>query len=199
MKLADYKLIFITVGLIGILLIAASSIAKIIPLPVGEQFSELYLLGPDHMTENYPSNIAVGAEYSVYVGVGNHLGASSFYALQVKLLNGTDLLPNTTSQNPSSVLPIYEYRFSIPDGKNWETLLTFSAKDASINNNQSIIKQFTINNVSLNVQKSGVWDTNSTTYRYLLVCELWLYSASSNSIQFNNRFVTLQLNLTTTA
>ena len=112
MKLEEYKLIFIAVGLIGILLIAAPAIAQIIPSPGSEQFSELYLLGPEHMAENYPSNIIIGQNYSVYVGVGNHLGASAFYTLYVKLLNGTDALPNATSQIPSPSIPLYEYRFS---------------------------------------------------------------------------------------
>ena len=55
MKLGDYKLIFVAVGLIGVLLIASPAIAGAIRLPGGEQFSELYLLGPDQMAENYPS------------------------------------------------------------------------------------------------------------------------------------------------
>lgn len=198
MKLADYKLFFIAIGLIGLLLIASPLIAKIISSPVGERFSELYLLGPECMAENYPSNIAIRKDYLVYVGVGNHQGASSYYSLKVKLLNATDALPNRTSQNPSPSIPICEYRFSIPEGKNWESPLTFSVKDASINNNQSIIRKFTINGVSLDVHKPGLWDTNSSIYRYMLLCELWLYDAPTNSVQFDNRFVTLQLNLATT-
>ena len=62
MKLGDYKLIFVVVGLIGVLLIASPAIAGAIRLPGGEQFSELYLLGPNQMAENYPSNIGGGPE-----------------------------------------------------------------------------------------------------------------------------------------
>ena len=81
MKLDDYKLIFVAVGLIGVLLIASPAIAGAIRLPGGEQFSELYLLGPNQMAENYPYNIAVGQNYSVYVNVGNHLGSSAYYVI----------------------------------------------------------------------------------------------------------------------
>ena len=73
MKLEDYKLIFVTVGLIGILLIAIPALGDVIRLPIGEQFSELYLLDPDHMAKNCPFNIVTDQNYSVYVGVGNHL------------------------------------------------------------------------------------------------------------------------------
>ena len=87
MKLEDYKLVFVVVGLIGVLLIATPALDGTIHLPGGEQFSELYLLGPNQMAENYPSNIAVDQNYSVYVGVGNQLGSSAYYVLYVKLGN----------------------------------------------------------------------------------------------------------------
>ena len=90
MKLDGYKLIFVVVGLIGVLLIATPALVDVIHLPGipdGEQFSELYLLGPDHTATNYPFNIAVGQNYSVYVDVGNQLGSSAYYVLYVKLGN----------------------------------------------------------------------------------------------------------------
>ena len=100
-------------GLIGVSIIAAPAIASAIPsLPRGAQFSELYLLGPNQMAADYPSNIAVGQNYSVYVGVGNQLGSSSYYVLYVKLGNATDPMPNNTRGIPSSLEPLYEYRFS---------------------------------------------------------------------------------------
>ena len=79
MKLGDFKLVFVAVGLIGVLLIASPALAGAIRLPSGEAFSELYLLGPNQMAANYPYNIAVGENYSVYVNVGNHLGSSAYY------------------------------------------------------------------------------------------------------------------------
>ena len=80
MKLEGYKLIFVAVGLIGVLLIATPALVDVIRLPGipgSTKFSELYLLGPDQKVANYPSNIAVGMNYSVYVGVRNQLGSSA--------------------------------------------------------------------------------------------------------------------------
>ena len=110
MKLGNYRLIFIAVGLIGVLLIASPAIAGAIHAPGGAAFSELDLLGPEQMAQNYPSNIAVGQNYSVYVNVGNHLGSSGYYVLYVKLANETDQLPNSTIATPSPLQPLYEYR-----------------------------------------------------------------------------------------
>ena len=196
MKLEGYKHIFVAVGLIVVLLIATPAIAGAIRPPAGERFSELYLLGPNRLAENYPSNIAVGQNYSVYVGVGNQLGSSAYYVLYVKFGNQTDQLPNANLGVPSSLQPLYEYRFSIPDGQNLVSPFVFSVSDASISSNQSIIKQLTINNVKFDVNKPATWDSNSTKFSYGLVFELWLYDASFNSIQYHNRFVDLQQNLT---
>ncbi len=198
MKLGDYKLIFIAVAIIGSLLIASHAIAGAIQPPVGEQFSELYLLGPNQMAENYPSNMAVGQNYSVYVNVGNHLGASAYYVLYVKLGNETDQFPNATSGTPSPLTPLYEYRFSIPDSTNWQSLLNFSVSNASIQGNNAQINTLKINDVTLNVEKPTTWNSNSTTYSYRLFFELWLYNGQTGTVEFNYRYVSLQLNLTRT-
>jgi uncharacterized membrane protein len=121
-----YKLVFVVLGLIGILLIAFPALGDVFRLPAGEEFSELYLLGPEHMAYNYPFTIVVGQNYSIYACVGNHLGSSAYYVLYVKLGNQTDQMPNATLRKPSSLQPLYEYRFFVQDNMNWENLITFS-------------------------------------------------------------------------
>jgi Protein of unknown function (DUF1616) len=186
------------VGLIGSLLIASPAIAGAIRPPGGEQFSELYLLGPNQMAENYPYNIAVGQNYSVYVNVGNQLGSSAYYALYVKLGNQTDQLPNATRGTPSPLQPLYEYRFSIPDSTNWTNLLTFSVPSATVQATNSQINTLQINNVPFNVDKPAIWNSNSTTFTYRLFFELWIYNGQTGTVEFNSRYVSLQLNLTRT-
>ncbi len=198
MKLGDYKLIFVSVGLIGILLISSPAIAGAIRLPGGEKFSELYLLGPNQMAQNYPFNIAVGENYSVYVNVGNHLGSSAYYVLYVKLSNQTDQLPNNALGTPSPLQQLYEYRFSIPDSKNWTSLLTFSVKNDIIQATNSQINTLQINDKLFNVDKPAIWNSNRTTFTYRLFFELWLYNVQKGSLEFNDRYVSLQLNLTRT-
>lgn len=196
MKLGDYKLVFIVAALIGSLLIASPAIAGAIRLPQEEQFSELYLLGPEQKAQSYPSNIAVGQNYSVYVNVGNHLGSSAYYLLYVKLANATDQLPNTTPETPSPLQPLYEYRFSIKDSAIWQWPLRFTVTDASISPITSQINTLQINDQTINVAKSAEWNSNSTAYTYRLFFELWLYNEQTGSVEFNNRYVNLQLNLT---
>jgi uncharacterized membrane protein len=198
MKLGDYKLIFFVVGLIGVLLIASPAIAGAIRLPGGEQFSELYLLGPNQMAENYPSNIAVDQNYSVYVNVANQLGSSAYYVLYVKLANATDELPNTTLGTPSLLQPLYEYRFSIKDSTVWQQLFSFKVTDATTTATTSQINILQINDRILNIEKSTIWNSNSSKFSYTLFFELWLFNDQTGSVEFNSRYVSLELNLTRT-
>jgi uncharacterized membrane protein len=201
MKLEGYKLIFVVVALIGVLLIATPALGNAIHLPSvpgGAQFSELFLLGSNKTAENYPSNIAIGQSYSVYVGVGNQLGASAYYVLYVKLGNETDQLPNNSLGTPSYLQPLYEYRFSIQNNLYWENLLTFSFTDASISGNNSQLNTLQLNGATFNVDKPALWDSNNTSFTYRLLFELWIYNTQSNQIEYNNRYVALQLNLTST-
>lgn len=162
----------------------------------GQQFTELYLLDPDHQAENYPSDIAVGQNYSVYVGVGNHLRSSAYYVLYVKFGSQTDQMPNALLGTPSSLQPLFEYMFSIQPSMNWENLLTFSISNAVISGNNSQINTLQINHVLFKINKPAIWDSNSTTFKYNLLIELWLYNTQSNQIEYNNRYLNLQLNLT---
>lgn len=195
MQIEHYRIVFISVGLIGILIFASPSISLLIQPPEGQQFSELYLLGPNHMLDSYPYNIAVGQNYSLYLGVGNHLGSAAYYTVYVKMVNQTDLLPNANSRTPSSVQPIYEYKFFLPNGESMETPLVFSVSEASTHANMLTVTRLLINNLNFNLNKPATWDTNATGFSYGVLCELWVYNNSINAVQFHNRYVNLGLNL----
>jgi hypothetical protein len=195
-KLSDCKLVFVAVGLIGVLLFASPAIEMVLSFPSGEQFSELYLLGPGHMAEDYPFNVVAGQNYSVYVGVGNHMGSLAYYVLYVKFGNRNEPLPNVTLGVPSSLQSLYECRAVLEDGKSWEAPLMFSFSEVSFSGNRCRIGALHINGVVFNVGKEGLWDLDNRGFYYQLFVELWMYSATSNTCEFNDRFVGLQLNMT---
>jgi len=186
------------VGLVGVLLFAWPSLGLIVHLPVGEQFSELYILGPGHMASDYPFNVVTGVDYLVYVGVGNHLGSSAYYEWNVKLLNWTEPLPNSTAATPSPLPRLYGYRVFLADNETREDTLTFSFSFLNVTSAENIttVGSLTINGAAYNVDKSCVWDpVYNGTYSRLLV-ELWLYNASQGALAYHNRFVDLILNMT---
>ncbi len=198
MNLDDYKLIFVTVALIGILLIASPAIVSILRSPVDEPFSQLYLLDSQHQAKDYPYNIDADQPYSVYIGLENHMGASEYYVLYLKLRNQTDSAPNDTLDTPSTLEPLYEYDFMVPDGNTWETLLTLSVSNAVASQDQSSIGSISFNGVPITVNKPAIW-TNGTVFSYQLLFELWAYNTQSGLVEYNNRHVDLQFNVTKTS
>jgi uncharacterized membrane protein len=197
-NISDYRLVFVTVGLIGILLTASFGFTALFQLHSGESFSELFILGPDQMAENIPFNIVVGHTYSVYLGVGNHVGESGYYACYVKLRNQTEPPPNEQTGTSSPLAPLYEYRLCLLNEENWTAPLTFSFTNASISNNQSKLEQLTINNIKFDVDKIAQFDGENGGYYYQLFVELWAFNTSMNEFQYQNRYVYFWLNTTLT-
>jgi len=196
LKLEDYRTVFASVGLIGVLLFASPTLGLVLHLPGGEKFSELWVLGPGHMAEDYPFNVRENESYLIYVGVGNHMGSSTYYVVYVKFRNETEPLPNATSGAPSVLAPLYEYRVFLEDNSSSEFPLTFSFSNVSFSENQSTVRSVTINGVQSIVDKSVSWDAANSGYFYQLFMELWIYDPASNGFSFHNRFVSRWLNMT---
>ena len=198
MKLKQYKLILISIGLIGALLIAAPAISGLPSLPQGEHFSELYLLGPERMAQGYPRDIVPNKNYTIYFDVVNHVGSSAYYLVYIKLLNDSDSFPDITSGQASPTQTLYTNRFLISDEHAVEIPLTFS-----ISNTTEINKQLTIGNLHLNsentiINKAAAWNSTTLEYQYKLLFELFIYNSQSHTVVFDNRFVYLQLKCSNT-
>ena len=196
MNLEDYRVVFSAVGLIGVLLLASPALSLVLRLPSGEKFSQLWVLGPGHMATDYPFNVTEGENYLVYVGVGNHLGSSAYYALYVKFRNETEPLPNSTAETPSVLAPLYTYLMFVQDNGSSEVPLTFSFSNESFSDNESTVGNLAMNGVSFAVDKTVSWDAENSGYYYQLFLELWLYDAKAELMQYNNRFVSIWLNMT---
>lgn len=198
MKLENYRVAFIALGLIGILAFASPTLSLVVHLPSGEKFSELWVLGPGQMAQDYPFNVTADQNYLVYLDVGNHMGSSTYYVVYVKFGNETDALPNDTLGTPSPLSPLYEYRLFLQDNENWTAPLNFSFSGVTFSNDTCAVKALTMNNVSFNVNSSTTWDNENQGYFYKLFIELWVYNADSNTVIYNSRFLSLWLNQTST-
>lgn len=193
MKLEDYRVVFVAVGLIGVLLFASPVLSLVVRLPGGERFSELWVLGPGHMASDYPFNVSRGGNYLVYLGVGNHLGSSMYYGVEVKFRNASDPLPDNTVPSSSPVL--YEYRVFLSDSQVWEGNLTFSFSDVVFDGNRCSVGEVRVNNIGFQLGKVTVWDNENGGFYYQLFVELWLFNETENSLSYNGRHVSLWLNM----
>lgn len=197
MKLEDYRTLFAVTGFVLTLIAAAPMLSMVVPSPRGERFSELWVLGPNHMAEDYPYNVRVGDKYRIFVGIGNHMGSSSYYRVYVKFRNQTQPLPETSDSMPSSLPPIYEFRAFVGDGATWEAAVNFSFSEVSRLGDSCLVRRMSINDTDFSVDSSSRWDSENNVFSYQLFFELWLYNSTSQSFEFHDRFVGIWLNMTT--
>jgi hypothetical protein len=196
MKLEDYKFIFVAVGLVGVLIFASPALSLVLRLPGGERFSELWVLGPGHMAEDYPFNVRENESYLVYVGVGNHMGSSTYYVVYVKFRNQTEPLPDALNGTPSVLDPLLEYRVFLRDNEVLEREVLFSFEGISFEGNFCRVSSLVVDGCVLNVDKSAVWDEENHGFCFQLFFELWVYNATVSDFQYHNRFVWIWLNMT---
>ena len=196
LSLNSYKTIFMAVGLIGVVVCCVPTVMRLAPPVGGETFSELYALGPGHMAEGYPFNVSAGGSYMVYLGVGNHMGSSVYYEVDVKFRNSTESLPNATSGESSSLPALYRYRVFLGDGSVWEAPLNFSLLNVAFDGNASSVGRLDVDGVVSDVNKVASWDNETKGFYYQVFVELWRYNVTTRSIAFDSRFVSLWLNVT---
>ena len=200
MNLEEYKSVF-AVTVLGLILVTAfPTVSLVLPFPRSEErFSELWLLGSDHMAEGYPFNVRGGElQGPIYVGVCNHMGCPQYYVVYVKLRNQTQPLPNATVSEPSPLSPLYEFQFSLADGETWETSVSFIVEDVSFEGNSSFVAGISINDYVFSVDLFSSWDSQQNGFYYQLFFEVWLYSGDLQVFQFHDRFVGIWLNMTRT-
>jgi hypothetical protein len=197
-SLENYRTVFLISSLVLILIAASPTLMLAITFPSGkEAFSELWILGPNHLAEDYPFNVYFNESYDVFVGVGNHMGDSSYYLIYVKFCNQTQSLLNSTSSEPSPLAPLYEFRAFVGDGGVWEAGVTFSVSDALFHNGSLSVNRMIINGEAVTLSSFSKWDLEHSGFYYQLFFELWLYDRASRGFVFNNRVVGIWLNVTT--
>jgi hypothetical protein len=196
MRLENIRIIFISIGLIGILFFASPTIGLLVKPPADEEFSELYILGPNYTLDYIPFNIKADVTYLVYLGVGNDMGSSCYYTCFVKIGNETELLPDAKLGVPSSLPALFEYKSFISDGGTLEAPLTFRVNELTFTNGTCKLSNMTINGIELSVNQTSAWNSDKGGYYYNLFVELWIFNSTLGISQYHNRFVDLFLNMT---
>ncbi|MEM3551209.1 MAG: DUF1616 domain-containing protein [Candidatus Bathyarchaeia archaeon] len=196
MSLDDLRLVYVIGCFMLGLIILSPTLAMIINLPGGERFTELWILGPEHMAENYPFNIVSGQTYNISLGIANHMGCLEYYAVYVKLRSLNEPLPNSTTGTPSSLDPLFEYRVFLRDGGVWEQRPLPFSFEFSFGDGFCNVSRLILDGYVKGVNKTVLWDAENKGYYLMLFFELWIYNSGDSSFKYHNRFVSLWLNLT---
>jgi len=198
MSLGDYRVLFLTVTGILALLVASPALSRLLVLPRTEFFTELWILGPNHMAEDYPFNISRNHDYNVFLGIGNRLGYCGYYLVEVKFRNLTQSAADSFNRTPSSLPSLFNITAFVADEGVWELPLTFSF-DYDYNETVLMVEfnSLRLNDVVLDIGNcTAVWDLERKGFFGDLFFELWIYNGTIGSFQYHERFVNLRLNMT---
>ncbi len=198
MKLKHYKISFIAVGLIATMIFASAALGRIVTVPEAPQFSEIYLLGQGDKASNIPFNITESQEYSVFLGIGNHMATSQYYVVDFILRNQTQSFPDQTAGTPSNLPTIYQYPVFVEKGQRWQAPITFSVSSFSSAISGSSLRSITFGNSTVNVNIDAQWDAKNMGFYYQILFELWTLNPNTAAAQYQNRYVYLWMNVTAT-
>lgn len=110
--------------IISILLAICTTVYIILQPKHGETFTEFYILGPNGKASDYPTNLTVGKNGTVIIGVVNHEYQTSNYEMVVKSNNGTVMnQQNIILTNGNQTQIPYTFTASSAGYKNIEFLL----------------------------------------------------------------------------
>jgi hypothetical protein len=198
MSLGEYRVLFLVVTGILALVVASPALSRLLVLPRTEFFTELWILGPDHMAEDYPFNISRNQDYGVFLGIGNRLGYCAYYLVEVKFRNLTQSAADSFNRTPSSLPSLFNITAFVEDEGVWELPLTFSF-DYDYNETVLMVEfnSLTLNDATLDIGNcTAVWDSEKNGFFGDLFFELWIYNGTVGGFQYHERFVNLRLNMT---
>lgn len=215
MNLQEYKVLFLVVTGVLALLAASPALQRVLVYPQTEFFTEMWLLGPGHMAENYPYNITRGKTYNVYLGLANQLGECAYYVVEVKFRNETESAPDSFNRTASSLPPLYKFNIVVADKESYELPLSFLFDYVNSSyietytgtNNETytetvpqvIFNSMKLNGVALDLRgRSTVWNATANRLFANLVFELWIYNGATGAFQYHERYVDLKFNMTVT-
>ena len=199
---AQYRVLFLTVTFVVTLLAASPVLSRVLVYPRTEFFTELWLLGPDHVADGYPYNVSSEAEYAVYLGVSNRLGYAACYQIQVKFRNVSEPGPTSFGPEgtrvPSNVSSLLNLTVFVGDLAVWEQRIPFSFTYAYNPVTQRVdFGSLTFSGVLLDLTgRSIAWNASRREFAGILFFETWLYRNETVGFVSHERFVSLRLNMT---
>lgn len=195
MNLENAKLLYAVSCILLGLIILSPTLFAFVPLPEGERFSELWLLGPNHMIESGAVSVLLNNPYSFYLGVGNNMGGLEYYTIFVKLRSQSQAFQEMSTESPSSLEPVFEYRLFLGNNETWEKDFMFSFKNVSFEENVSRVSLLSINGNDVNVDEILVRDEIDGGFYCQMLFELWIYNSTISTFQYHNRFVGFWINI----
>ena len=175
-----YELFFILGILLSALILLAAVLSAFWP-KYEERFFELGLLGKNKRAEEYypgnSSTLGVGSHVLWYIYLHNHMGSPQNVSVRLKLLNSTMQAPDDRNHEPSPFPYFIEFPVSLAIDETLLVPVLWSVVEASSQGGNVTIIRLRVDNqiVSMSV---------SSSERFRMVFELWVFDQSSQQYRF---------------
>jgi hypothetical protein len=201
LRLQQYKVLFLVGVSVTALVVASPALQRLLVYPQTNFFTEMWLLDPNHMAENFPFNMTSNGNYTIFLGIGNHLGSCAYYSIQVKFRNQTQPAADSLNRTASSLPPLYSISAFVADKEELEIPISFSFNYVQDSYNETLLQvrflNMAFNNNVLNLNDhTAVWDAEKSGFFGNLFFELWIYNGTVGGFQYHERFTGLWLNMT---
>ena len=183
MNLEEWRLSFISLGVVLALLISAPVITEIFT-PKYEPFIAMAVLGENNLAEGYYPNNDPNIPLKQLVGwslyLYNHMGESQYVVVKVKLLDETTPPPDSALVSPSPALTIYELRLILRNNETRITPFEWSVLEAKNTSDRLLISKMMVNGQKIDLNTSV-----SNREKTRIVFELWAYDYDLRSFRFD--------------
>jgi uncharacterized membrane protein len=199
MALQQYKTLLLVVTVVLALFVASPAIQQLVAVPQTTYLTELSLFGSYH-NATYPYNVTVGQNYPLYLNVENRLGYCAYYLIEVKFRNQTQSAPDSFNHTSSDLSSLGKISFIVANNEAMQLPIdiSFQYKLDGNNKDQLDMQNIIVNGFSLSVSPTTIaWDPQRIGYYGNLFFELWIFNDTTNAFQYNQRYVSLWLNMTT--
>lgn len=194
----QYKSVVLIVTAVLALFAASPALQRVSLTQQSVHLTELSILG-SYDNATYPVNVTSGQSYQLHITVDNHLGSLAYYVIEVKFRNQTQSAPDSFAKSDSNLPSLGDFTFCLADGQSLELPVTVALNydpDLYVAN-QLDMQNVKVNGFQLSTGQTTIaYDTQRGGYYGNLFFELWLFNDTTNSFQYNQRYVSLWLNMT---
>ena len=182
MNLNEWRTIFITIGLLFIIIFIMPSLSSYFWQEENNNIAMAILNNDMLIDDYYPDNnltIETGDVLDWYIYIENNVDEIQYFAVKVKIVDGNVPPPNFTTCSYCQEPEIYEIRcLALNDQKIFKPF-NFSILQANFGENFTIIEKILINGVYFETNIRILNDT------FKILFELWIFDEDTSDFYFN--------------
>jgi len=197
MGLQQYKTLILVIAVVAALFVASPAIEQIVIFPQTDSLTELSIMGPYH-NATYPYNIVSNQKTTLYLDVKNHVGSTALYLIDVKFRNQTQSAPDSFNHTSSDQPALGQISFCVANNGTIELPIDISFQyNVEANNETLSMQNIIVNGAPLSTDTTIAWNPDNQGFYGNLFFELYIFNDTTNTFQYNERFVSLWLKMNT--